>query len=94
MRLKDHEIRVIKDAVHSLDKNAKIFLFGSRVDDKKRGGDIDQIIVSEKMRFKDKLRIYTNIFKKLEEQKIDIILYNGKDENFFVRDSLKESIQL
>ena len=94
MRLKDQEIRVIKDAVHSFDRNAKIFLFGSRVDDKKRGGDIDLIIVSEKINFKDKLRIYTNIFKKLEEQKIDILLYNGKDDNFFVRDSLKGSIQL
>ncbi len=94
MRLKDYEVRVIKDAVYSLDKNAKIFLFGSRVDDKKRGGDIDLIVVSEKMNYNDKLRIYTNIFKKLEEQKIDIILYNGKDDNFFVRDSLKESIQL
>ena len=94
MRLKDYEVRAIKDSVHSLDKNARVYLFGSRVDDKKRGGDIDLIVVSEKMNYKDKLRIYTNIFKKLDEQKIDIILYNGKDDNFFIRDSLKESIQL
>jgi predicted nucleotidyltransferase len=94
MRLKEYEVRAIKEAVHSLDRNAKVFLFGSRVDDKKRGGDIDLIVISEKMKYKDKLRIHTNIFKKLEEQKIDIILYNGKDENYFVEDSLKKSIQL
>ncbi|MDQ3018968.1 MAG: nucleotidyltransferase domain-containing protein [Bacteroidota bacterium] len=94
MRLKEFEVSAIKDAVYALDKTAKIFLFGSRVDDKKRGGDIDIIIISEKLKYGDKLKIYSRIFKTLEEQKIDIVLYNGKDKNFFVSDSLKESIQL
>jgi len=36
MRLKDLEIKTIKDAMYTLYKNARIHLFGSRVDDSKR----------------------------------------------------------
>ena len=38
MRLSQHEIQSIKDVVYSLDGNARIYLFGSRVYDDKRGG--------------------------------------------------------
>ena len=46
MRLKDFEIRAIKEAVRSMDSKAKVYLFGSRVDDTKKGGDIDLLIIS------------------------------------------------
>jgi len=94
MRLKEFEIKAIKDAVCSLDKNSKVYLFGSRVDDSKRGGDIDLIIISKKLISGDKYKIYSRITKIIEEQKIDIIIYNGKDKNLFVENSLKESLQL
>jgi len=94
MRLKDFEIKTIKEAVYSLDKNARIHLFGSRVDDSRRGGDIDLIIISKKLNFGDKYKIYSRITKLIDEQKIDIIIYNGKDKNLFVENSLKESLQL
>ncbi|MEO6694887.1 MAG: nucleotidyltransferase domain-containing protein [Ignavibacteria bacterium] len=94
MRLKDLEIRTIKNAVYSLDKNAKIHLFGSRVDDTKRGGDIDLIIISQKLTFGDKYKIYSKIIKEIDEQKIDIVIYNGKDKNLFIENSLKGSLML
>jgi len=94
MRLKDFEIKAIKDAVYSLDKNSKIYLFGSRVDDSKRGGDIDLIIISKKLTSGDKYKIYSGITKVIDEQKIDIIINNGKNKNLFVENSLKESLQL
>ncbi|MBI5206523.1 MAG: nucleotidyltransferase domain-containing protein [Candidatus Firestonebacteria bacterium] len=46
MRLKDDQIKHIKNTIETLDKNAKIYLFGSRVDDYKKGGDIDLLIMS------------------------------------------------
>ncbi|MEO8210917.1 MAG: nucleotidyltransferase domain-containing protein, partial [bacterium] len=90
MRLKEFEIRAIKDAVYSLDKAAKIFLFGSRVDDNKRGGDIDLIISSDKISKADVFKIKLKMFENLEEQKIDILITdqnqnpkNQRDKIFF-----------
>ena len=36
MRLSAHEINSIKETVKNVDEDAQIFLFGSRVDNKKR----------------------------------------------------------
>ena len=49
MRLKTFEVAAIKDAVYEFDQEAKIYLFGSRADDAKRGGDIDLFILSNKI---------------------------------------------
>ena len=45
MRLSQEEIDTIKSSVLMIDENAEIYLFGSRTDDSKRGGDIDVLIV-------------------------------------------------
>lgn len=94
MRLKEFEVRAIKDAVYSLDKTANVYLFGSRTDDNKRGGDIDLLIISKKLKFGDKYKIYSKIISILDEQKIDIIINNGTDTNYFVKEALKNGLQL
>lgn len=84
MRLSEQEQKVIKDAVLSLDDKAKVYLFGSRVDDKKKGGDIDILVVSEKLTYSDRYPIYRNIFNHLEEQKIDLVIAKDLNESAFV----------
>ena len=44
MRITEKEKNVIIDAVKSTDPDAKVWLFGSRVDDSKKGGDIDLVV--------------------------------------------------
>jgi len=44
MRLAEYEIKAIKKAFNETFVDGKIFLFGSRTDDTKRGGDIDQFL--------------------------------------------------
>ena len=39
MRLKQREVENITSVIKSLDGHAQIYLFGSRIDDAKRGGD-------------------------------------------------------
>ena len=49
MRITENEKNVIIDAVKSADSAAQVWLFGSRTDDSKKGGDIDIAILSEKI---------------------------------------------
>jgi len=81
MRITDYEKNVIIDAVKSLDPNAEIWLFGSRADDSKKGGDIDIAIHSEKINnVMQKIQVRRFICDRIGEQKIDIVTTNsGKD---------------
>lgn len=45
MRLKRSEITIIKQAFSDVFTKGSLYLFGSRVDDNKRGGDIDLYII-------------------------------------------------
>jgi len=73
MRLKEYEIESIKSAVNKYDESAPVYLFGSRTDDTKRGGDIDILIISDKLKNKEIRKIRIEIFDLIGEQKIDII---------------------
>ncbi|MFA4922697.1 MAG: nucleotidyltransferase domain-containing protein [Ignavibacteriaceae bacterium] len=73
MRLKEFEIEAIKSSVKKYDENSRVFLFGSRTDDTKKGGDIDILIISDKIKNKEIRKIRLGIFDLIGEQKIDII---------------------
>ena len=47
MRLKPHYIHSIKKYFLQIFTDGEIYLFGSRVDDSKKGGDIDLYLVVE-----------------------------------------------
>lgn len=55
-----------------------IWLFGSRVDDTKRGGDIDLYIETQEndtRKLRDqKIKFLVNLEKKIGEQKIDVVI--------------------
>ena len=72
MRLSKQEVSSIKEAILHYDKNASIYLFGSRVDDTKRGGDIDLLILSDIIDRHLMRKIRVSLYQRLGEQKIDI----------------------
>ena len=47
MRLQPEEQAAIISTITSFDKESEIYLFGSRLDDTKRGGDIDVLVKSD-----------------------------------------------
>ena len=49
MRLYKKEIEILRESLKSLDPEGKLYLFGSRLYDDRRGGDIDLLIVSKKL---------------------------------------------
>ncbi len=82
MRLSQKEISAIKNNILSFDQNAKIYLFGSRVNDNAKGGDIDVLVISDKIGFTEKLKIRTGIFREIEEQKLDLIVKKDFNDVF------------
>ena len=95
MRITEQEKIVIIDAVNGTDPDAKVWLFGSRVDDSKKGGDIDIAIFSgiidKDVMLKIQVRRY--ICNRIGEQKIDIVTTNSGKEAVF-RLAVEEGIQL
>jgi len=93
MRLKDWEIAAIKSTVKSLDQDAAVYLYGSRVDDRKRGGDIDLLIMSGRLTGEDKRSIRMSLYDLLGEQKIDIVVASD-DSDPFVKLALVTGVEL
>ncbi len=73
MRLKDYEAKAIKNVVKKYDDNARIYLFGSRTIDTEKGGDIDILILSDKIKLNEKIKIKINLYNLIGEQRIDLI---------------------
>ena len=74
MRLTETEINNIKQLVKVFDACAKVYLYGSRVDDSLKGGDIDLLIISSHFSFKESLKIKSELSYQLGEQKVDVLI--------------------
>jgi len=77
MRLDQLQKKALKIALQNLQGMDKVFLFGSRVDDTKRAGDIDLLIYSQQPSF-ELARKVTREFFKICEEKIDVLVINPK----------------
>lgn len=93
MRLSPYEIQSIKSSIGKFDSEAAIYLFGSRVNDKKKGGDIDLLIFSNVLTDRDTIKIEMALFDKIEEQKVDLVIAKDTSQPF-VRIALKNGIRL
>ena len=82
MRISAQEHKAIKQAVYSVDPLAQAYLFGSRVDDESKGGDIDVLLLSKKIDLMDKIDILTALHRELGQRKIDLIVYADESRPF------------
>jgi predicted nucleotidyltransferase len=94
MGLSSAEREFLKNKVKELSNDAKIYLFGSRADDNKKGGDIDLLIVSKKITKKDVRKLRIDFFEKFGEQKIDIVMDDGSFENVFTKMIFEKAVEL
>lgn len=94
MRLTNAERETLKNSVKNLDENAQVFLFGSRVDDNKKGGDIDVLILSKQLTKQALRKIKRQFCDQFGEQKIDVVLDSGELEIPFVRMIFPTAISL
>ncbi|MGM0540683.1 MAG: nucleotidyltransferase domain-containing protein [Thermodesulfobacteriota bacterium] len=93
MRLKPEQIKNIREAVLNKDPNARVYLFGSRLDDNQKGGDIDLLVVSQKLTGTDRRRIKLELYRSLGPRKIDIVLAQN-DAKAFVQQVLDQGTAL
>ena len=79
MRLSKQEIQSIKEILTRFDSESQIYLYGSRVDDSLKGGDIDLLVLSEKLAWKDRTDILIELKDVLGEQRIDLSIKSSRE---------------
>jgi len=81
MRLNEYEIESIKQCADKVfGNNVKVYLFGSRVNDDKKGGDIDLYIETEDCHclYDEKIQFLVELDKRIGKQKIDVVISRDK----------------
>jgi predicted nucleotidyltransferase len=99
MRISNSEKESIKKTFFEVFKSGEIYLFGSRTDDNKKGGDIDLFIVPQvgsddaEHRLKQKHQFTMALEDKIGLQQIDVIIaHNNKRE--IEKQAIKTGIKL
>jgi uncharacterized protein len=99
VRIRERDQQKILQVISSaLDAPFKVYLFGSRIDDTARGGDIDLLILSDsdsinKWRQKKRALIVA-IHKEIGERKLDIVFDSDPPKLDFVREILPTAIEI
>ena len=87
-----------KAATEVFGAQASVWLFGSRVDDNKRGGDIDLLIQPESAPGHElllrKIRFLTKLERLLGERKVDVVIETPDDQRPIVRIAHEKGIRL
>lgn len=84
MRLKEYELTAIREAFCKyFGADDQLYLFGSRADDRKKGGDIDLYVETEETDLNklltQKNRFLIEVEQQIGEQKIDVVLHRLKE---------------
>ena len=79
MRLTPEQAAIIRSAAaEAFGSDARVWLFGSRVDDSKRGGDIDLLVQTTQTQpdalASASIAMLARLYRALGEQKIDVVL--------------------
>ncbi len=94
VRLKEEEINVIKTTIKQFDPEAKIFIYGSRADLSKKGGDIDILIISNKISLQEQLKIKAKLITRLGDRKIGLVIAKNPKETSFVEMIYNQAVEI
>ena len=99
MRISEQNREIIRIAFAEHFSEGELFLFGSRTDDKKKGGDIDLLIeynqtISRMEQYQLKIKFLVQLKKIIDDQKIDVIIINLQQNNSIFHEAYKEGILL
>ena len=95
MRLTRQEIGSIKEcAGKHFGSNCVVTLFGSRVDDAKRGGDIDLHVRVDEDGLADlrhRIRYLADLEGRLGERKVDLVIEGPRRKNGYIDQAVRET---
>lgn len=95
MRLDQEKAVFLKEEISKLGFNSKGYLFGSRTDDSKRGGDIDILILSSDLLSKKELwMVKERFWARFGEQKLDLVNFTFDSQDPFKKISMAEALPL
>ncbi len=98
MRLTDHEVAAIKAAAReAFGETVVVRLFGSRVDDSLRGGDVDLHVEVDPLpdEWRAKGKFEDRLFERIEPRKVDLIVsQRGGTPRGFERIAYRDGIVL
>lgn len=84
MRIATAQKKFIYDYWKQKEPSNQVYLFGSRVDDSKKGGDIDILVLSDKkLHHTDLFKMKQLFFSKFGEQKMDVISFTKDEDSVF-----------
>lgn len=97
VRLENKYIELFVETARQIfGSSAKLYLFGSRVDDSKRGGDIDLYLetdIKEDLLYR-KIIFLAQVKKVIGERKIDLVVNNGLHYQYIYDIAKEEGILL
>ncbi len=81
MRLSQDQAEAIRTVIQAtLGADSEVWLFGSRADDAKRGGDVDLYVETQSpCTLRQRLRLMTKIQLLVGLRKVDLIVKSGSD---------------
>jgi predicted nucleotidyltransferase len=86
MRLAAEQKKFICDYWKEKSPSNQVYLFGSRVDDTQKGGDIDILVLTKKkLHHSEMFKMKQLFFSKFGEQKMDIVNFEKSQDTAFKR---------
>ena len=95
MRLTQEISSFWKNEISQILPDAKLYLFGSRVNDEEKGGDIDLMVIgSRKLDWEEVNKIKWEFYSQFGEQKLDLLSFRFDENNNFKNIALSTGILL
>jgi predicted nucleotidyltransferase len=75
VRLSQHDTAIILSTIKNRIPDAEVFLFGSRADDNRKGGDIDIFLnTSNTVTVSEKMKLLVQLERKGIQRRVDLII--------------------
>lgn len=94
MRISNIELQLIRDVLYKADTQGRIYLFGSRLDDRRKGGDIDLFFEpAQTLGLKAQLALQCQLINACDT-KVDLLIKNPGQNNADIFDIARQGIRL